>query len=246
MEMPVPWKSHNDFHRTLEISLSNARFPHSHSPLPFVFGSKRADHVSNRKRTFHLSSTGRRSRDPKWSAPTSASGWRDEGASLARRPRRSEMPASKGLQNGYECRMTVRRWSARSGAATNLTSLRDAPRGRESGHRNRCRQGARNQSEVHRRNPSLRRWVNQQLREGNEYLIGPVVRMLGTTAIRAKSPKHAELFLKAVGAIGAKEDGESGAGQTFAAGHAVYNFLVPAPIPTLVHAEANVPVVRSR
>jgi hypothetical protein len=67
-----------------------------------------------------------------------------------------------------------------------------------------------------------------------------------------------------VGAIGAKEDGESGAGQTFAAGQAVYNFLVPAPpIPTLVHAEAKaflsppmtfpavvvpayVPVVRSR
>jgi hypothetical protein len=75
---------------------------------------------------------------------------------------------------------------------------------------------------------------------GPEYLIGPVVRMLGTTAIRAKSPKHAELFLKAVGAIGAKEAGESGAGQTFAAGQAVYNFLVPAPpIPTLVHAEAK-------
>jgi len=31
VEMPGPWKSQNDFHRPLEISLKNARFPHSHS-----------------------------------------------------------------------------------------------------------------------------------------------------------------------------------------------------------------------
>jgi hypothetical protein len=81
---------------------------------------------------------------------------------------------------------------------------------------------------IHRRNPGLRRWVNQQLRDGNEYLIGPVVRMLGTTAIRTKSPKHAELFLKAVGTIGPKE-GDEGAGQTNNYGEVKYNFLIPGP-----------------
>jgi hypothetical protein len=55
---------------------------------------------------------------------------------------------------------------------------------------------------IHRRNPGLRPWVNQQLGERNTHLVGPVVNMLGTTAIRTKSPKHAELFLRAVGALG--------------------------------------------
>jgi hypothetical protein len=31
MEMTRSWKSQNDFHKRLEISLTNARFPHSHS-----------------------------------------------------------------------------------------------------------------------------------------------------------------------------------------------------------------------
>src|SRR5687767_13507275 len=31
MEMTQRWKSQNDFHSCLEISLENARFPHSHS-----------------------------------------------------------------------------------------------------------------------------------------------------------------------------------------------------------------------
>jgi hypothetical protein len=47
--------------------------------------------------------------------------------------------------------------------------------------------------------PELRRWVHEQLLDRNEYLVGPVIHMLGTTAIRTKSPKHAEVFLRAVG-----------------------------------------------
>src|SRR5262245_3189293 len=35
VEMTLLWKSQNDFHRSLEISLENARFPHSHKPIPF-------------------------------------------------------------------------------------------------------------------------------------------------------------------------------------------------------------------
>jgi hypothetical protein len=93
---------------------------------------------------------------------------------------------------------------------------------------------------VHRRNPGLRRWVHEQLRDSNEFLIGPVVRMLGTTAVRTKSPKHAELFLKAVGAIGAREDGEGGDRPTLNTGNAVFNFLVPAPpIPALAQEKAK-------
>jgi len=116
---------------------------------------------------------------------------------------------------------------------------------------------------IHRRNPGLRRWVHEQLRDGNQYLIGPVVRMLGTTAVRTKSPKHAELFLKAVGTISAKEDGEGGGDQTNNNyGNVTYNMLVPFPeVPVLAQQEAqkflpppmtfpaipaNVPVVRTR
>jgi hypothetical protein len=90
---------------------------------------------------------------------------------------------------------------------------------------------------IHRRNPGLRRWVHEQLRDGNEYLVGPVVRMLGTTAVRTKSPKHAELFLKAVGAIGAREDG--GGGETGAC-QMVINSLVPfAIVPPDVQEQAQ-------
>ena len=55
---------------------------------------------------------------------------------------------------------------------------------------------------IHRRNPGLRPWVNAQLAATNAHLIGPVIYMLGTMAVRTKSPKHAELFLRAVGALG--------------------------------------------
>jgi hypothetical protein len=81
---------------------------------------------------------------------------------------------------------------------------------------------------IHRRNPGLRRWVGEQLRSSNEHLIGPVVHMLGTTAIRTKSPKHAELFLKATGAIDVKTD--SGADVSVVGpGQVTMNFLVPQP-----------------
>jgi len=94
---------------------------------------------------------------------------------------------------------------------------------------------------IHRRNPGLRRWVHEQLRDRNEYLIGPVVHMLGTTAIRTKSPKHAELFLKAVGTIGSKEGGEDNNSRTFTSNQVVINSLVPfPPMPTVVQEQAKV------
>jgi hypothetical protein len=40
MEMTRLWKSQNDFHSSLEISLENARFPHSHSRSCFVSNEK--------------------------------------------------------------------------------------------------------------------------------------------------------------------------------------------------------------
>ena len=54
---------------------------------------------------------------------------------------------------------------------------------------------------LHRRNPGLKAWAHAQFMEGNEHLVGPVIRMLGTVALRTKSPRHAELFLRAVGAL---------------------------------------------
>jgi hypothetical protein len=36
MEMTRSWKSQNDFHKRLEISLTNARFPHSPQPIIVV------------------------------------------------------------------------------------------------------------------------------------------------------------------------------------------------------------------
>ena len=92
---------------------------------------------------------------------------------------------------------------------------------------------------IHRRNPGLRRWVHEQLREGNAHLVGPVVRMLGTAAVRTKSPRHAELFLKAVGTIGSKEDGADmdrpAHVPTF-----TYNMLVPFPeVPEIEQQEAQ-------
>lgn len=93
---------------------------------------------------------------------------------------------------------------------------------------------------IHRRNPGLARWVHTQFNASNEHLIGPVVRMLGTTALRTKSPKHAELFLKAVGAIDAR-DGGADQGEAVGApvGTFTMNFLVPAPpIPVAVQEQA--------
>ena len=57
MEMTLLWKSQNDFHKSLEISLENARFPHSHSRSSFVSDEKRrpkneryeVNHVSHTK-----------------------------------------------------------------------------------------------------------------------------------------------------------------------------------------------------
>jgi hypothetical protein len=43
MEMPRPWTSQSEAHRRLEISLENARFPHSHSR---VFLTRPDDEVS--------------------------------------------------------------------------------------------------------------------------------------------------------------------------------------------------------
>ena len=80
---------------------------------------------------------------------------------------------------------------------------------------------------IHRRNPGLRRWVHQQLLERNEHLVGPVIHMLGSTAIRTKSAKHAELFLRAVGCFDGKvEDTLSAHG---AGGGMIMNFLIPRP-----------------
>ena len=93
---------------------------------------------------------------------------------------------------------------------------------------------------IHRRNPGLRRWVHVQFRDRNEYLVGPVVHMLGTTAIRTKSPKHAELFLKAVGAIGPKDDDSGGPSAGISPGTVIMNYLVPAPpIPQIVQEQAQ-------
>jgi hypothetical protein len=54
---------------------------------------------------------------------------------------------------------------------------------------------------LHRRNPGLKMWAHEQFMKGNAHLVGPVIRMLGTAALRTKSPKHAELFLRAVGSL---------------------------------------------
>jgi hypothetical protein len=79
---------------------------------------------------------------------------------------------------------------------------------------------------IHRRNPGLKRWVHEQLLGGNEYLVGPVVRMLGTTAVRNKSPKHAELFLKATGTLEGSEPDDTPAGGVH---NYTLNILVPRP-----------------
>ena len=86
---------------------------------------------------------------------------------------------------------------------------------------------------IHRRNPGLRPWVNQQFGERNTHLVGPVVNMLGTMAIRTKSPKHAELFLRTVGALSpgaggaANGDGEDSPEDSRYVMHV--NILVPCP-----------------
>jgi hypothetical protein len=37
VEMTLLWKSQNDSHRSLEISLKDARFPHFHKPILLSF-----------------------------------------------------------------------------------------------------------------------------------------------------------------------------------------------------------------
>lgn len=83
---------------------------------------------------------------------------------------------------------------------------------------------------LHRRNPRLRAWLNEQLCERNQELVGPVIHMLGTTALRTKSPEHAKLFLQASGSIGALA-GEGGGGDAPPAlgVQVVNNILVPRP-----------------
>ena len=76
--------------------------------------------------------------------------------------------------------------------------------------------------------------MHEQFMEGNQHLIGPVIRMLGTTALRTKSPKHAELFLKTVGVVDVKSGlGEGSDAQTGESRSdvpsVVYNFLIPRP-----------------
>lgn len=43
VEMTLLWKSQNDSHRSLEISLGNARFPHFHKPLLLSFTEKNVE-----------------------------------------------------------------------------------------------------------------------------------------------------------------------------------------------------------
>lgn len=71
-------------------------------------------------------------------------------------------------------------------------------------------------------------WIHEQLGAENQHLVGPVVNMLGRTALRTKSPEHAKLFLQTMGAMLPGSDPDSG-------GHAgggitvTNNFLVPRP-----------------
>jgi hypothetical protein len=80
---------------------------------------------------------------------------------------------------------------------------------------------------IHRRNPGLRRWVADQCRSRNEHLISPVIYMLGSTAMRTKSPKHAELFLRATGSLDFRDELDSA--ELAAGGGFTMNFLVPRP-----------------
>ncbi len=83
---------------------------------------------------------------------------------------------------------------------------------------------------LHRRNPGLKLWAHEQFMEGNAHLVGPVIRMLATVALRTKSPKHAELFLKAVGYLGAMNEVDSGTGTPLNVNASVViNNLVPRP-----------------
>jgi hypothetical protein len=102
---------------------------------------------------------------------------------------------------------------------------------------------------LHRRNPALKAWAHAQFMEGNAHLVGPVIRMLGTMALRSKSPKHAELFLRAVGSLEpSRGEGESSAR---ALSTPVINVLVPRPEwpalpqapPPRVTAQAAIPVI---
>lgn len=84
---------------------------------------------------------------------------------------------------------------------------------------------------IHKRNPGLRPWVHEQCRERNAHLIGPVINMLGTMAIRTKSPRHAELFLRATGSLGPSGPelpGPPTAGDVAQNGP-IINLLVPLP-----------------
>jgi hypothetical protein len=82
--------------------------------------------------------------------------------------------------------------------------------------------------------------VHTQFNISNEWLIGSVVPSIRTTALRTKSPKHAELFLKAVGAIDARDGGgDQGEAVGAPVGTFTMNFLVPAPpIPVAVQEQA--------
>lgn len=82
---------------------------------------------------------------------------------------------------------------------------------------------------LHKRNPRLRAWLNEQLCDRNQELVGPVINMLGTTALRTKSPEHAKLFLQAQGSLGPLA-GEGAAGDAPALGvQTIVNILVPRP-----------------
>jgi hypothetical protein len=95
---------------------------------------------------------------------------------------------------------------------------------------------------IHRRNPGLRRWVAEQCRSRNEHLISPVIYMLGATAMRTKSPKHAELFLRATGSLDFRDEHDT---EGPAAGGFTMNFLVPRPetpiIPGVTVREVHAP-----
>ena len=49
VEMPLLWKSQNDFHRSLEISPQNARFPHSHKLILVLDVTKKSRTEPERK-----------------------------------------------------------------------------------------------------------------------------------------------------------------------------------------------------
>jgi hypothetical protein len=43
VEMTLLWKSQNDSHRSVEISLESARFPHFHKPYLFLLDKKNVE-----------------------------------------------------------------------------------------------------------------------------------------------------------------------------------------------------------